>query len=79
MLYGISIQKKIMAWEYGSYKLLKSNKTQQESSNKRCEKDVNTYETICKPCQHGKKTRISFKTKEYYTSNPLEPIHISVG
>jgi hypothetical protein len=28
-------------------------------------------DTICNPCQHRKKMRVSFKTKEYSTSNPL--------
>jgi hypothetical protein len=32
-------------------------------------------DTICKPCQQGKQTRVSFKTKEYSTSNPLELVH----
>jgi hypothetical protein len=35
-------------------------------------------DTICKPCQHRKKTRVSFKTKEYSTSNPLELVHIDL-
>jgi hypothetical protein len=31
--------------------------------------------TICKQCQHGKQSRVSFKTKEYTTSKPLELVH----
>jgi hypothetical protein len=31
--------------------------------------------TICKLCQHRKKSRVSFKTKEYTTSKPLELVH----
>jgi RNase P subunit RPR2 len=30
---------------------------------------------ICKHCQHGKQTRVRFRTKEYSTSRPLELIH----
>jgi hypothetical protein len=30
---------------------------------------------ICKHCQHGKQTRVKFRTKEYSTSRPLEIIH----
>ena len=30
---------------------------------------------ICKHCQHGKKTKVEFKTKEYYTTKPLELVH----
>jgi hypothetical protein len=30
---------------------------------------------ICKQCQHGKQSRVSFKTKEYTTSKPLELVH----
>jgi hypothetical protein len=30
---------------------------------------------ICRHFQHGKKTRIKFKTKEYSTSKPLELVH----
>jgi RNase P subunit RPR2 len=33
---------------------------------------------ICKHCQHGKHARVRFKTKEYSTSRPLEPIHIDL-
>jgi len=31
--------------------------------------------TICKPCQFGKKTRVQFNSKEGSTSKPLELIH----
>ena len=27
---------------------------------------------VCKQCQHGKQTKIEFKTKEYSTTKPLE-------
>jgi hypothetical protein len=33
---------------------------------------------VCKQCQHGKKSRVSFKTKEYATSKPLERVHIDL-
>ena len=33
---------------------------------------------ICKQCQHGKQIRVKFKTKEYYTTKPLEIIHIDI-
>ena len=32
----------------------------------------------CRHCQHGKKTRASFKIKEHMTSHPLEIIHIDL-
>ena len=35
-------------------------------------------DNICKPCQHGKQMRVSFKTKEYSTSKPLELVHIDL-
>jgi hypothetical protein len=38
----------------------------------------NYIDTICKPCQHGKQTRVSFETKEYSISKPLEIIHIDL-
>jgi transposase InsO family protein len=31
--------------------------------------------TLCKHCQQGKKTKISFKSKEYSTRRPLEIVH----
>ena len=34
--------------------------------------------SICKHCQRGKKTRVSFKIKEHMTSHPLEIIHIDL-
>ena len=30
---------------------------------------------VCKHCQHGKQTKVEFKTKEYSTTNPLEIVH----
>ena len=30
---------------------------------------------ICRHFQHGKQTRVRFKTKEYSTSKPLELVH----
>ena len=33
---------------------------------------------MCGPCQHGKQTRTSHKTKEHCTSKPLEIIHADV-
>ena len=38
----------------------------------------NLSNSICKQCQHGKKTRVKFKTKEYSTTKPLEIIHTDV-
>ena len=31
--------------------------------------------SICEPCQHGKQTRVEFKTKEHSTTRPLELVH----
>ena len=31
--------------------------------------------SICEPCQHGKQTRVKFKTKEHSTTRPLELVH----
>jgi hypothetical protein len=31
--------------------------------------------SFCKQCQHGKKTRVKFKTKEHLTTKPLEIVH----
>ena len=41
-------------------------------------KIIKPSNVVCKHCQHGKKTRISFKTKEYSTSKPLELVHIDL-
>ena len=30
---------------------------------------------ICEPCQHGKQTKVEFKTKEHSTTRPLELVH----
>jgi hypothetical protein len=38
----------------------------------------NLSNSICKQCQHGKQTRVKFKTKEYSTTKPLEIIHADV-
>ena len=32
-------------------------------------------QVVCGPCQHGKQTRTSHKTKEFSTTKPLEIIH----
>ena len=31
--------------------------------------------TLCEACWHGKKTKVQFKTKEHFSSHPLELIH----
>ena len=33
---------------------------------------------ICESCQHGKQTRVEFKTKEHSTTRPLELVHIDL-
>ena len=38
-------------------------------------KIVKPLNSVCKHCQHGKKTRDNFKTKEHMTSQPLEIVH----
>jgi hypothetical protein len=52
--------------------LVKINKKQGcKGSSLNCK----TFRSICKHCQHGKQTRVSFKTKEHSTSKPLQLIH----
>ena len=34
--------------------------------------------TLCEACQHGKQTKVQFKTKEHFASNPLELIHTNL-
>jgi hypothetical protein len=48
-------------------------------------KEVTDMPKITKPssivsrqCQHGKKSRVSFNTKEYATSKPLEIVHTNL-
>ena len=37
---------------------------------------TNPLQSVCKQCQNGKHTRVSFKTiKEYITSRPLDLVH----
>ena len=36
---------------------------------------TNPTSAICKQCQHGKKTKVEFNTKEYTTTKPLEIVH----
>ena len=31
--------------------------------------------SMCEPCQHGKQTRVEFKTKEHSTTRPLKLVH----
>jgi hypothetical protein len=38
----------------------------------------NLPNSICKQCQHGKQSKVKFKTKEYSTTKPLEIIHADV-
>lgn len=48
-------------------------------SSKKAERGMPTItkpsNTVCKHCQIGKQTKVSFKTKEYSTTRPLELIH----
>jgi hypothetical protein len=41
-------------------------------------KVIKPSDSICKHCQIGKKTRVRFKTKENYTTKPLDLIHIDL-
>ena len=34
--------------------------------------------SICESCQHGKQTRVEFKTKEHSTTRPLELVHTNL-
>ena len=34
-----------------------------------------TPTTLCEACRHGKQTKVQFKTKEHFSSHPLELIH----
>jgi hypothetical protein len=38
----------------------------------------NLSSSLCKQCQHGKQTRVKFKTKEHSTTKPLEIVHADV-
>jgi hypothetical protein len=38
----------------------------------------NLSSSVCKQCQHGKQTRVEFKTKEHLTNKPLEIVHADV-
>jgi hypothetical protein len=52
--------------------LIKSNK---KDSIRDLPKLIKPLDSICKHCQIGKQTRLSFKTKENSTTKPLEIIH----
>ena len=36
---------------------------------------TNPTNSICEQCQHGKQTRVHFKTKEHSSTKPLEFVH----
>jgi hypothetical protein len=42
------------------------------------QKIIKPLRNIFKQCQHGKQSRVNFKTKEYETSNPLEVVHTNI-
>jgi hypothetical protein len=52
--------------------LVKINKKQVVREMPEITKPTNT---MCKHCQHGKQTKVEFKTKEYSTTKPLEIVH----
>ena len=39
---------------------------------------VKPLNSVCKHCQHGKKTKSNFKTTEHITSHPLEIIQVDI-
>ena len=41
-------------------------------------KIIKTFNTICKQCQLGKKTRSTFKANKYSTSKSLELVHLDL-
>jgi hypothetical protein len=55
--------------------LVKLRKTQVVRDMPRISKPM---DSICNPCHHGKKTRVSFKTKESSISKPLKLVHIEL-
>jgi hypothetical protein len=54
------------------YNLIKASK---KGVVKEIPKFIKPSNLVCKHCQLGKKTRVRFKTKEHYTSKPLEIVH----
>jgi hypothetical protein len=39
---------------------------------------TNPTNTMCNHCQHGKQTKVEFKTNEYSTKKPLDILHIDL-
>ena len=52
--------------------LVKINKKQVVREMPKIKKPENS---VCEHCQHGKQTRVEFKTKEHSTTRPLELVH----
>ena len=36
---------------------------------------INPSNSVCEQCQHGKQTRVHFKTKEHSSTKPLDLLH----
>ena len=55
--------------------LIKISKKQVVIEMSKIKKPINN---MCEPCQHGKQTRVEFKTKEHSTTRPLDLVHTNL-
>ena len=55
--------------------LVKISKKQAVRELPKIKKPLNN---VCEHCQHGKQTRVEFKTKEHSTTKPLDLVHIDL-
>ena len=66
-------------WKLGHKQWIRSQNLQ---NKKAAIRDLPTIKnlsgSICKQCQHGKQNRVRFKTKEFFTTKPLEIVHTDV-
>ena len=64
-----------MAQINGSHKLDNIVKIRKNEAIREMLKISKPSNTLCEACQHGKQTKVQFKTKEHFASHPLELIH----
>ena len=71
-------------WKFGLARMNKTYKFDNlvNISKQQVVRDIagitNPIQLVCKHCQHGIQTRVSFKTKEYTTKNPPELVHMDL-
>lgn len=67
-----------MGQKNGTHKFRQHGKISNKGDVRNILNIIKPQDPVCKHCQHGKQTKVNFKTKEHSTSKPLEIVHTNL-